>query len=69
MLRVCVRVAQVLPAMVNVERLALGMPTDRVQPVEPPERTFADRIPSDPVATELASALVDRLSQGPVRVQ
>jgi hypothetical protein len=56
------RLAATMPSVVAIERLALGMVTD-VTPLEDrPEFVFAQRIPQDPEATELAIRLLDRIS-------
>jgi hypothetical protein len=56
------RLAQAIPPVVVLERLALGI-ASKVTPVEDRrEFVVAHRIPQDPEATELAIALLDRIS-------
>ncbi len=59
------RMAQVIPSMVTVERLALGMTTQSVEVEDSRDvdASFADRIAQDPEATSLAIALLDRLAR------
>ena len=59
------RMAQVIPSMVTVERLALGMTTEsmEVEDKRNVDASFADRITQDPEATSLAIALLDRLAR------
>jgi hypothetical protein len=65
LLAVISRMAQVIPHMVTVERLALGMTTEIVEVEDKRDGavSFADRITKDPEATSLAVALLDRLAR------
>lgn len=62
MLTMVARVAAAIPAMVSMERLALGMTTESVEIVEPQEITLSQRIMADPEATQMAIALLDKLA-------
>ena len=53
--------ARALPGLVQVERLALGMTTDKVALVTL-DTSSGSQIPTDPESVELAIALVDRMS-------
>jgi hypothetical protein len=59
---VVARVANTIPGLVNVERLALGMTTERVEVDERRETSLAVRIAEDPAAADLAIALLDRVA-------
>jgi hypothetical protein len=58
------RLAAVMPAVVGMERLALGMNTEAVaiDSARQDDDWLADRIQQDPEATDLAIALLDRLT-------
>jgi hypothetical protein len=65
LLTTIVRVASVLPAVVTMERQALGM-TDgnlEIKPERELDFSFADRIVRDQAATELAIRLLDRVAR------
>ncbi len=62
LLGVVVTASRVMPGLVTVERLARGLTTTPVEVTEE-RRDVADRIAADPEATDLAIALLDRLSQ------
>ena len=64
------RVASVIPSVVTMERLALGITTDSVEVKEQREFdvSFTDRIVKDPVATELAIQLLDRVAPASPRL-
>jgi hypothetical protein len=63
------RMASVIPSVVTMERQAVGMTTVRVEVEEQREFdvSFADRVVKDPVATELAIQLLDRVTRQPVK--
>jgi hypothetical protein len=55
--------ALVLPHAVNIERSALGLPTESVNvDVVPPDMRFANAVAADPEATRLAIELLDRVA-------
>jgi len=58
------RIAAAVPAVVNMERLALGLTTESVHVEDTRDEgiSFADRIANDPAATELAIQLLDQLT-------
>lgn len=57
------RMAQVIPGLVGVERLALGLTTDSLEIADRRDAdVIATRIVEDPKATELAVALLDRVA-------
>lgn len=57
------RMAQVIPGLVSVERLALGLTTDSLEIADKRDSdVIANRIVEDPTATELAVALLDRVA-------
>jgi hypothetical protein len=56
------RVAQVMPSLMSMERLALGMTTESIEVDEKRELSFATQIAKDPRATDLAIQLLDRLA-------
>jgi hypothetical protein len=64
-LRILTGVARVMPALISTERLALGLTTKVVEPVDRREFVLADRIVADSKATELAIELLDRISRPP----
>lgn len=66
LLSVVVTASRVIPGLVTVERLARGLTTARVD-VKDERRDMADRIAADPEATNLAIALLDRISSGTVQ--
>ena len=58
------KISTVVPAVVTMERLALGLTTDAISVEERDDPiNFADRIASDPAATELAIQLLDQLAR------
>jgi hypothetical protein len=61
------RMAAVMPSVVTMERLALGMTTDSVEVEDKREydASFANRIAADPLATDLAIALLARIARAP----
>lgn len=63
LLSVIARVAQAMPALVAMERLALRMTTESIKVEDKHDFTFANRIAGDPEATDLAIALLDRLAR------
>ncbi|MEP7305246.1 MAG: hypothetical protein ABJA98_07000 [Acidobacteriota bacterium] len=56
------RVAHAFPALVAMERQAVGLTSENVDLKDKPALSFADAIAKDPHATELAIALVDRMA-------
>lgn len=56
------RAAHAIPALVNVERMALGLTSESLEIHDQREHSPGDRIPEDPITTELAIALLDRLA-------
>ena len=58
------RMSHAIPGVVNVERQALGMPAQSIEidDKREVELGFAEGIPKDPKSTDLAIALLDRLS-------
>jgi hypothetical protein len=64
LLGLCVRVAQVLPSLVAIERLSLGITDGPLTDSEQvPGHPVGERIAADPEATALAIALLDRVSR------
>jgi hypothetical protein len=67
MLALIVRIAGVVPALVTVERLALGLSTSAdtvdIRELATPD-PVAFQITTDPTATDLAIALLDRIATG-----
>jgi hypothetical protein len=64
LLGIVTRCASAIPAIIEVERLSLGMTTDSIDVDDKPDLSFANRIASDPVAVELAIALLGHLAEG-----
>lgn len=61
---VLTRAAHIIPGLVAVERQALGMSKESVDIDDRREfdSSFANRVANDPVATDLAIALLDRIA-------
>ncbi len=65
LLRDSLRSLQILPALVNAERQALGLSQVEVTVEDRREHAWADRIASDPEATHLAVELLHQLASTP----
>ena len=61
--QIVARCAHAIPGLVSTERLALGLTTDFITIGETKPHDFADKIGTDPEATDLAIKLLDRLSR------
>lgn len=64
LLRDSLRAVQILPALINAERQALGLSQMEVAVDDRREHAWADRIATDPKATHLAVELLHQLARG-----